>query len=160
MEQAQSWETKEELIFFPDGKHGRKTWQKYIDSQRLEITGGEARYLVSRYDASTGEIIVPPKRRIGLLDRKLRIVNENTDQYEEWFKWTERAFQSCGVQILRLHQDGVAGRAAHFGRARSGIVLVFFAGYGVLVLRFKKQDGLNGLLRGAMRTDHRVLAAV
>ena len=95
MEQAQSWETKEELIFFPDGKHGRKTWQKYIDSQRLEITGGEARYLVSRYDASTGEIIVPPKRRIGLLDRKLRIVNENTDQYEEWFKWTERAFQSC-----------------------------------------------------------------
>ncbi|MGN1273553.1 MAG: hypothetical protein ACI4UF_03090, partial [Thermoguttaceae bacterium] len=32
--------------------------------------------------------------RIGILDRKLRIVTENTTSYEDWFHWTERAFQS------------------------------------------------------------------
>ena len=65
-----------------------------MDSRRLEITCGEAPYLVSRYDVSTGELIVPPIRRIGILDRKLRIVGENTDTYEEWLKWTIRAFEA------------------------------------------------------------------
>ena len=91
VEDAPSWHTNEEMILFPEGK----TWKQYIDSRRLEITCGEAPYLVSRYDASTGELIVPPKRRIGLLDRKLRIVNENTEKYNEWIKWALRAFQSC-----------------------------------------------------------------
>ena len=91
IEMEQSWKTKEEPIFFPEGK----TWQKYIDSRRLEITCGEAPYLVSRYDAATGELIIPPKRRIGLLDRKLRVVNENVKDHKEWTRWTERAFQSC-----------------------------------------------------------------
>lgn len=90
-EDAPTWQTREEKIIFPEGK----TWMQYIDSRRLEITCGEAPYLVSRYDASTGELIVPPKRRIGLLDRKLRIVNENTEKYNEWIKWALRAFQSC-----------------------------------------------------------------
>lgn len=61
----------------------------------MEITCGEAPYLVSRYDAATGELILPPLRRIGLLDRKLRVVNENAASYEEWIKWVLRAFQSC-----------------------------------------------------------------
>jgi len=30
-------------------------WKKYVDSRRLEITCGEAPYLVSRYDVETGE---------------------------------------------------------------------------------------------------------
>lgn len=72
----------------------RKKWQRYVNSRRLEITCGEAPYLVSRYDVSTVELIVPPIRRIGMLDRKLRIVNENTDTYEEWLKWTIRAFEA------------------------------------------------------------------
>ena len=66
-----------------------------MDSRRLEITCGEAPYLVSRYDTTTGELIVPPIRRIGFLDRKLRIVNENTSTEEEWLKWAIRAIQSC-----------------------------------------------------------------
>ena len=71
------------------------SWKKYVDSRRLEITCGEAPYLVSRYDTTTGELIVPPIRRIGMLDRKLRIVNENTDNKDDWIKWAERAVQSC-----------------------------------------------------------------
>ncbi|EUB18212.1 hypothetical protein HMPREF1508_1307 [Shuttleworthella sp. MSX8B] len=86
-----TWEVIESFIEFPR----RKTWKHYVDSRRLEITCGEAPYLVSRYDVSTGELIVPPKRRIGQLDRKLRIVNENTSDYDEWCKWTIRAFESC-----------------------------------------------------------------
>lgn len=70
-----------------------KDWQKYVDSKRLEITCGEAPYIVSRYDTTTAEII-PVRERIGILDRKLRIVNENTDNEKDWMKWCERAFQS------------------------------------------------------------------
>jgi type II restriction enzyme len=85
-----TWMVIEEPIEFPK----RKTWKHYVDSRRLEITCGEAPYLVSRYDVSTGELIVPPKRRIGLLDRKLRIVNENVRDYDEWVKWVIRAFEA------------------------------------------------------------------
>ena len=85
-----TWTVVEEPIEFPE----RKTWKHYVDSRRLEITCGEAPYLVSRYDVSTGELIVPPKRRIGQLDRKLRIVNENTASFDEWLKWAIRAFEA------------------------------------------------------------------
>ncbi len=84
-----TWTPTEGMISFPEGK----TWKQYVDSRRIEITCGEAPYIVSRYDVTTGETI-PIERRIGLLDRKLRIVNENTITEEEWLKWTKRAFQS------------------------------------------------------------------
>lgn len=84
------WEVVEEPVDF-----GKKSWKKYVDSRRLEITCGEAPYLVSRYDTTTGELIYPLKKRVGMLDRKLRIVNENTTEEEEWIKWAERAVQSC-----------------------------------------------------------------
>lgn len=86
-----TWTVSEGKIEFLKGKK----WQHYVDSRRLEITCGEAPYLVSRYDVSTGELITPPIQRIGILDRKLRIVNENTDSYEDWLKWTIRAFEAC-----------------------------------------------------------------
>ena len=68
-------------------------WRYYVDSRRLEITCGEAPYLVSRYDVSTGESI-PLSQRIGILDRKLRAVTENAETEEEWLEWAVRAFQS------------------------------------------------------------------
>lgn len=70
-----------------------KDWKKYVDSKRLEITCGEAPYIVSRYDTTTAEII-PVRERIGILDRKLRVVNENTDNEKDWLNWCIRAFQS------------------------------------------------------------------
>ncbi len=84
-----TWEVTTEPITFSC----EKKWTHYIDSRRLEITCGEAPYLVSRYDTSTGDYI-QPTNRIGILDRKLRVVNENTENKEEWFKWALRAFQS------------------------------------------------------------------
>ena len=79
VEQDREWIPTEDKIEFPDGK----SWKDYIDSKRLEITCGEAPYLVSRYDAATGEII-PIHNRIGILDRKLRIINENTKTRKTW----------------------------------------------------------------------------
>lgn len=84
-----SWITNKETIVFPQGK----TWKNYIDARRLEISCGEAPYIVSRYDTVTGKEI-PLEERIGLLDRKLRIVNENTKTEEEWFIWIKRAYES------------------------------------------------------------------
>ncbi len=88
-EDDQSWKPTTRPIKF----EGECDWQKYVDSKRLEITCGEAPYIVSRYDTTTAEII-PIKRRIGILDRKLRVVNENTDNESDWLKWAYRAFQS------------------------------------------------------------------
>lgn len=86
-----SWTSTTEKIEFPN--KSSKSWVSYVDEQRMEITCGEAPYLVSRYDATTGEII-PLKQRIGLLDRKLRIVTENTNNETDWLKWSKRAFES------------------------------------------------------------------
>ena len=88
-EDGQSWKPTTRPIKF----ESENDWQKYVDSKRLEITCGEAPYIVSRYDTTTAEII-PIKRRIGILDRKLRVVNENTDNKKDWLKWAYRAFQS------------------------------------------------------------------
>lgn len=89
IETEQGWDVNPEKIEFAEPMD----WQKYVDSRRLEITCGEAPYIASRYDAATGEII-EINRRIGILDRKLRVVNENTDTEDEWLKWVIRAYQS------------------------------------------------------------------
>ena len=88
-ELSQGWEVNLAKIPFANDKD----WQKYVDSKRLEITCGEAPYIVSRYDASTGEMI-DIKNRIGILDRKLRVVNENTETEADWLRWVVRAYQS------------------------------------------------------------------
>lgn len=84
-----SWTATDEPIVFD----GKKTWKQYVDTRRIEITCGEAPYIVSRYDAATGEII-PLEERIGFLDRKLRVVNENAADDDEWLRWALRALQS------------------------------------------------------------------
>ncbi len=85
------WKTHKEKIKFSSDKN--KNWQSYVDARRMEITCGEAPYLVSRYDTVTGKYI-DIIDRIGLLDRKLRIINENTDTESEWLYWVKRAYQS------------------------------------------------------------------
>lgn len=74
-----SWEPCEDKVVFPKAK-GRG-WQAYVKSSRLEITCGEAPYLCSRYDAVDGEAI-PIERRMGLLDRKLRVASERTKTHD------------------------------------------------------------------------------
>ena len=86
-----NWQPTESPISFPDNP--AKTWQHYVSDNRLEITCGEAPYLASRYDTITG-ITIPLVERIGLLDRKLRVVSENVDDAKRWWYYAQRAYQS------------------------------------------------------------------
>ena len=90
IEDAVSWTASSGIISFHDAK---KDWKEYVDAPRLEVSCGEAPYLVSRYDTVTGEKI-PLYQRIGLLDRKMRIVQENAETPEDWLTWAQRAFES------------------------------------------------------------------
>lgn len=61
------WVNNEKPLQIPKNK----TWEQYIDLKFLEISCGEAPFIVSRYDTSTGEILSIDKR-IGILDSLLR----------------------------------------------------------------------------------------
>jgi len=71
----------------------KKSWDDYVKNIRLEVSCGEAPYIVSRYDTVTGKIIVP-ENRIGILDRKIRVINENVKTELDWIKWVKIAYQS------------------------------------------------------------------
>lgn len=84
-----SWKTTKERIIFPKGKR----WKDYIQQRRLEITCGEAPYVTSRYDTVSGQFI-EVEDRIGFLDRKLRIINENIDSSREWLRAAQIAYKN------------------------------------------------------------------
>ncbi len=72
----------------------------WIQSRWLEITCGEAPFLVQRYDVLTGEVI-PIEQRKGILDRKLQSIctlkaYKDVGDFEgaQWIKSMIRAFQS------------------------------------------------------------------
>ncbi len=81
---AERWTRLPGKIAFPDAPE--RSWLDYVNDRRLEMCCGEAPFLASRYDTTTGEVIPVPER-IGILDRKLRVVTENagTDS-AEWLK--------------------------------------------------------------------------
>ena len=64
-----------------------------INTLCLELTCGEAPFLVSRYDSTTGESIAI-NERMGVLDKKLRMVNDLQVSDEEWIVQVRKAFQS------------------------------------------------------------------
>lgn len=78
-----------DLLF--DGR--RKTWEDFVDAKFLEITCGEAPYIVNRYNAVTGKEI-PFAERGGLLDRKLRVISAETKIQPDWINFATRAVQS------------------------------------------------------------------
>ena len=114
-------------IKFPKGK----TWQEYVKAPRLEMSCGEAPYLASRYDTVNG-MVIPVGGRIGLLDRKLRVITENlgTGDPQDWVYYAKRAVQSIygfdwqGDNVLLARENILATvvesfNADFFGEARS-----------------------------------------
>lgn len=158
VEKEKSWETTKEKIQFSDEKG--KTWQDYVSSNRLEITCGEAPYITSRYDAVTGEYIDVPNR-IGLLDRKLRVVNENTEFREDWLKWATVAVQSSygfewqGDNILIARENLLFTVAEHyefnFGEKLSTQDLIGFAK--VIAWNIWQMDGLKFVVPNSCCTE-------
>lgn len=147
VQHGRTWTPQAAAIAFPEGR----TWKRYVDSKRLEITCGEAPFIVSRYDAAVGEAL-PIPQRIGLLDRKLRVVNENAASEAEWMKWTVRAFQSVygyeyqGDSLLiarvNLLMTFVEYLDARWGRAPSTAELKRIAN--IIAWNFWQMDGLKG----------------
>jgi hypothetical protein len=72
-----------------------ETWQAYVKELRLEITCGEAPFIVSRYNptAHTGKLI-KLENRVGFLDKKLRTVSEFCDNKKDWLFWAKEAYKS------------------------------------------------------------------
>lgn len=89
IETENGWITNLDKIAFPEDKG----WTEYVNDTRLEITCGEAPYLASRYNVVTGEEI-PVKERIGIIDRKLRVVSENCDDEKSWIEWAIKAYKA------------------------------------------------------------------
>lgn len=127
-ENAHTWETTTEHITFPKGK----TWKDYVRATRMEITCGEAPYLVSRYDTTTGEYI-PLRNRIGILDRKLRVINENVNTSGEWLGWVQKAFKNT---------YGYEWQGDNLLLAREALLWTFIENY---VAKFGKQPMIKSI---------------
>lgn len=147
-------------VFFQDGTPTErvsfpkeKTWQSYVDSRRLEITCGEAPYLVTRYDVETGEVI-PIKQRVGILDRKLRVVTENALSESEWLKWAYRAmeatygyeFQGDNVLIARVNLLMTFEEHLRARWDRKPTASEYFRAANIIAWNIWQMDGLAGTI--------------
>ena len=143
------WKANPERISFPEGK----TWKDYVRDTRLEITCGEAPYIVSRYDNTTGAVI-PLSDRIGLLDRKLRVVSENTGTSGEWLEAAQEVYKSLyayewqGDSLLIARESMLASFVeyyrAKFGKdplAKSVNYIAYIISWNVW-----QMDGLKGVV--------------
>ena len=144
-----TWVSNPDKIEFPEGK----TWKDYVNENRMEITCGEAPYLVSRYDTVTGEPI-PIENRIGLLDRKLRVVSENTETPGDWLKGAQSAFQSVyGFEWqgdnLVLAREALLYTFLDYYRAKFGkdplLKSILYIAY-IISWNIWQMDGLKGVI--------------
>jgi hypothetical protein len=126
---TKSWDVIKKKIIFPKDK----SWKNYIRENRLEIACGEAPYIVSRYDNTTGDFI-PIDRRIGILDRKLRVINENINDTGEWLEAAQIAYKS--TYAYEWQGDSLL-------LAREAMLITFIENY---FLKFGKEPLLRSIL--------------
>ncbi|NDR76477.1 restriction endonuclease [Lactobacillus sanfranciscensis] len=67
--------------------------ESYVSRLWMEITCGEAPYIASRYDMESGKLI-PLKKRVGFLDKKLRRISSEIDDKNVWSSLVEKSFKS------------------------------------------------------------------
>ena len=148
------WGTNPDRITFPEGK----TWKDYVRDTRLEITCGEAPYIASRYDTTTGAVI-PIGERIGLLDRKLRVVSENTDTSGEWLEAAQEAYKSTYAyewqgDSLLIARESLLYSFIEYYRAKFGknplLKSVNYIAY-IISWNVWQMDGLKGVVPGSCK---------
>ncbi len=73
----------------------KTNWQDYVCELKLEISCGEAPFIVSRYNptAHTGKLI-QIENRVGFLDRKLQAVSKYCNRPKDWLYWAKEAFKA------------------------------------------------------------------
>lgn len=122
------WVSSTNKITFPDNK----TWLDYVNDTRMEISCGEAPYITSRYDTTTGSYI-KISDRIGILDRKLRIINENTESLIEWQEAAEIAYKN--TYAFEYHGDSLL-------IARESMLVTYIENF---IFKFKKEPSLKSI---------------
>ncbi|UTH02872.1 Eco57I restriction-modification methylase domain-containing protein [Macrococcoides canis] len=68
-------------------------FEEFISTTWLEITCGEAPYMVNRYDMDTGELISLCQRN-GFIDKKFQLLNQRVTKKDDWMKYAIKIFQS------------------------------------------------------------------
>ena len=67
--------------------------EEYVDLRWLEITCGEAPYMVTRYDTVTGEEI-PLSERVGFVDRKLQRISREVSDEATFYELVKKAYRA------------------------------------------------------------------
>ena len=158
-----TWTPTTGPIQFPNGK----TWQDYVRANYLEFTCGEAPFLTSRYYTTTGNPI-PLECRIGIVDRKMRIVCENTNDDEEWLLWTQAAFKAIygyewqGDNLL-LARESMLATFVDYYQARFEVFppleTLHFMAY-IISWNLWQMDGLKNVIPGSCHEETIVKAGL
>lgn len=82
------------LVDWPKKQINASCWKEYVAEQKLELSCGEAPFIVSRYDPTARANLVPIDKRVGFLDRKLSVISEYCDSPKTWLKWARIAYMS------------------------------------------------------------------
>jgi len=159
-EGERTWQVNPNQISFPKGK----TWKNYIRNIRLEMACGEAPYLTSRYDTTTG-IFIPIERRIGILDRKLRVINENVNSTGEWLKAAQTAYKSTygfewqGDSLLLAREALLITFIENYVHKFGDEPLLKSIQYIAYILSWNiwQMDGLKGVVPNTCNTKTRII---
>lgn len=101
----------------------------FIQTKWLEITCGEAPYMVNRYDMETGEVI-PLKDRSGFIDVKFKKLNQAIESEGEWLK--------LAVEIYKASY-GYEYQGDSLLLARENLILTFIDNYFYMFGAFPKE---------------------
>ena len=149
----EGWRPTEAPVMMPKGK----SWHDYVLATRLEITCGEAPFLTSRYDMISG-VPIAIKTRMGMLDRKFRIVNEHCTG-NEWTRWALLAlgsvygFEWQGDNLLLARESLLASFSEsyeqQFGHKADRTTLMLAAE--IIAWNVWQMDGLKGVVPASCR---------
>jgi hypothetical protein len=147
----------------------KNNWQEYVALMKLEITCGEAPFIVSRYDpVADKQELLPLKKRVGFLDKKLSVVSRYCNKQEEWLKWVKIAFQSSygyewqGDSLLIARENllytFIDYYQDQFNDTPSSEVQKEIAD--IIVWNIFQMDGLKYVVPMSCKTEHQTLKGV
>lgn len=159
MNKLVDWSSQSKII-------GDDNWQKYIRELKLEITCGEAPFIVSRYNPTshTGKLI-KLENRVGFLDRKLSVVSKYCHNPEEWLSWAKEAYKASygyewqGDSLLIARENLlytlIDYYAAKFDRKPSTAIQQEFAD--IIIWNIFQMDGLKYVIPMSCKHINRII---
>ena len=109
---------------YVESELGSLSLEEYVDLRWLEITCGEAPYMVTRYDTVTGEEI-PLSERVGFVDRKLQRISREVSDEATFYELVKKAYRaSYGYEYqgdsLLLARENLLGTFEDYYLAKTG----------------------------------------